>query len=424
MTMKHFYLFIFSIAISISAGAQCAGNRYVKQIFDDVDTTVDITYGSNINQAGNSQSLELDVFTPNGDVETSRPLLILAHGGSFVSGSKEASDVVSLCNDFARMGYVTSSIEYRLGMDGIPFPGPDSVAATEAVIRAYHDMKAAIRFFYKDARENGNTYGVDTNQIYIGGSSAGAIAAVHVAYLDDIAEMPTSYIDTTEPGLGGGLAGLSGNQGYPSDIQGVVSLAGAIRDTSWMQAGDVPIISLHADNDETVPYLTEVITLFGTWDIVTVSGSGHLHPRCDNLGITNCLFTLEGSNAHPVHVASAAYYDTTVMFVRNFLSSMVCGTTLDCYNTTSIVGVDDHGNDLSAYVSVYPNPANNVVNIDLAGLPAGNHQLILRNNVGQIIAQQQTSGTRTSVDLTEVPSGYYHIEIIGENWRAVKGLVK
>lgn len=420
--MRNIYLLLL-IAFSYSAGAQCTGNRYKKQIFVSVDTTLDITYGNNINQAGNSQSLELDVYEPNGDTETNRPLLILAHGGSFIGGSKDAADVVSLCADFAKMGYVCSSMEYRIGMDGIPFPGPDSVAATEAVIRAYHDMKAAIRYFYKDARENGNVHGIDTNHIYIGGSSAGAIAAVHVAYLDDISEMP-DYVDTTEAGLGGGIEGLSGNMGYPSTIQGVISLAGAVRDTSWIQPGDVPLFSAHATDDGTVPYYTDVISLSGIWDIVQVSGSGHIHPRCDNLGITNCLYTVFNGTMHPVHNGGATYYDTTVLYMRNFLSSMVCGTTLDCFSTESIVGLEDLGTDLSHQVNLYPNPAENVINLDFSSIQGGQVTITVVDAVGKLVDQIVTTNGRMALDASGYGSGLYLIELTGENWRALKQLVK
>jgi para-nitrobenzyl esterase len=420
--MKHIFT-LFLIGITIAAGAQCSGNRYVNQIFPSVDATVDITYGNNINQAGAAQSLELDVYEGTGDIETSRPLLIMAHGGSFIGGSKEATDVVDICTDFAKMGYVCTSIEYRIGMDGIPFPGPDSVDATESVIRAFHDMKAAIRFFYKDARENGNNYGIDTNQIFIGGSSAGAIAAVHVAYLDDISELPI-YVDTTAAGLGGGIAGQSGNSGYSSEIQGVISLAGALRDTSWIDAGDPPIISIHADGDATVPYGTALISLSGIWDIVTVSGSGAIHPHFDNLGITNCLHTVVGGTMHPVHAGGADHYDTTIMYVRNFLSSMVCGTALDCFNTASIVGLDDLGADLSGSINVYPNPVENQINIDLSDAPTGVTIIKMFDALGKVVYQQSTSNERIMIDASKFESGIYMIDMIGTNWTATKKVVK
>jgi carboxylesterase type B len=40
----------------------------------------------------------------------------MAHGGSFIGGSKTGTDVVPLCNDLQSLGYVVASIEYRVGM--------------------------------------------------------------------------------------------------------------------------------------------------------------------------------------------------------------------------------------------------------------------------------------------------------------------
>jgi len=419
--MKHIFT-LFLIGITVAASAQCAGNRYVKQIFSSSSVTSDIIYGNNFDRIGNATDLLMDVHEPSGDTETSRPLMIIAHGGNFLGGSKTGTDVLPLCQDFAQMGYVTASVDYRIGMDGFPFPGPDSTGATEAVIRCYHDMKAAIRYFYWDARENGNTYGIDTNMIFISGVSAGAIGAVHVGYLDDVTEIPT-YIDTTELGLGGGVEGLSGNQGYPSAIAGVVNLAGAIRDVAYIEAGDPPILSIHATGDGTVPYGTAVITLLGAFPIVQVSGSGDIHPQCDAMNITNCLWSPAGAD-HPVHIGSAPLYDTTAMYMRNFMSSIVCGTTLDCYSTLSIVGMDDLGTDLSGSINVYPNPVENQINIDLSDAPTGVTSIKMYDALGKVVFQQSTSNERITIDASKFESGIYMIDMMGSNWKATKKVVK
>src|SRR5690606_19261607 len=88
----------------------CTGGRYYTEIFSTLDSAVNITYG----QAPNGQSLELDYWKPSGDMETNRPLIIMAHGGSFIGGSKEDLAIRMLCRMYARMGYVAVSMEYRL----------------------------------------------------------------------------------------------------------------------------------------------------------------------------------------------------------------------------------------------------------------------------------------------------------------------
>ena len=56
----------------------------------------------------------MDVYTPDGDSYTERPLIIFAHGGSFWSGNKTNPMMVALCESFMKRGYVAASIQYRL----------------------------------------------------------------------------------------------------------------------------------------------------------------------------------------------------------------------------------------------------------------------------------------------------------------------
>ena len=132
----------------------CSGDRYNLEVFTSYNLTSDILYGQNINRLGNIEDLYLDIYEPTGDTATIRPLIILVHGGSFISGDKTGC-IADLCKELTKYGYVTASINYRIGMDGFPVPGPDSIGATEAVLRATHDARAAVRFFRKDFIENG-----------------------------------------------------------------------------------------------------------------------------------------------------------------------------------------------------------------------------------------------------------------------------
>lgn len=416
MRIFHTVLCLF---LCISINAQC-GDRYIKQIFSTVDVTSDILYGNNVNYTGGSEDLYLDFYEPSGDTEPLRPLIVLEHGGSFVGGTRTDGDVVSLSEDFAKMGYACTSISYRIGMAGIPFPGPDSVAATEAVIRAYHDMKAAIRFFWKDARENGNTYRIDTNNIFIGGSSAGGFAAVHVAYLDKISEMP-DWVDTTAAGLDGGLDGNSGNPGYPSDVKAVFSLAGALRDTSWIESGDLPLLSMHATLDETVPYGTDIISVI-IYDIIVVSGSSDIHRRLNNVGVENCFYSVEGT-MHPVHNGGAAYYDTTVLYMRNFLASFVCSNyNFDCFSTES-VGMQE--TSITEFeINLYPNPAQNNIWVDFKNPKNAVVQLNVYNLIGELVSSHQVNNNKALMDISNLGAGSYFVEINGESWHSSKSFVK
>lgn len=347
----------FCLGGALQAQIPCDGGRYLAEIFPSATLTSDITYGSNINLQGSQQSLELDIYEPTGDQASLRPLLLLQHGGSFMFGDKAAPDITALAEPLAKMGYVVASVEYRLGMEGMPFPGPDSSTASEAVWRAVADYKAAVRWFYKDAATNGNTYRIDTNYIFIGGVSAGAVSAVHFAYLDQDSEIP-SFIDTTKTGLGGGLEGSSGNLGYSTRVRAVVSVCGMLADTAWMHTGDEPIVSLHGTEDDVVPYGTDVISVAQFFPIFEVDGSHTVHQRADQVGIDNCLYTHYGAG-HTPHVGSQAYTDTTLAVITNFLYGYTsCGAS----SCTFVVSREDAQ---QAAVSLYPNPSQGRFQLDV-----------------------------------------------------------
>src|ERR1041385_4455225 len=232
----YFSLFILAFTISEFVSAQCGGLRYRDFMFQDSSVT-NIVYGSNVSFNNTATTLKMDVWMGKGDTARHRPLIIIMHGGNFLGGSKVGSDVLPFAQDLAKMGYVVASIDYRVGMTNFPFPGPDSVDAAGSVMRAVHDGKAAIRFFKKDVITNGNLYGIDTSNIYFMGVSAGAITALHMAYMDNMSEFPI-YADTTNHyGLHGGLEGLSGNPGYSSSFRGVIDICGAIGASFWIAAG-------------------------------------------------------------------------------------------------------------------------------------------------------------------------------------------
>lgn len=304
--------------LCLCAVAQCDGTRYRYRMFSEVEVTYGVIYGANVGSSGSNEELDMDVYLPAGDDVSDRPVVILAHGGFFLAGSNDGVDVVPLCEDLARMGYVAASISYRLGIDNV-FDLETSLQ--ESVLRGVHDAKAAVRYFRKTHAEEGNPWGIDPNRIVLGGSSAGAFIALHAAYIDDLAEVP-EIIDLTQPGLGGGLEGFSGNAGYPSDVLSIINISGAIGDADWIAEGDVPVVSTHGTADGTVPYGTGDISLLGI-NVTQVDGSWPVHIRAEEVGLDHRFITFEGAG-HVPHMTSDTYYDLTRAAVMGFTSRQVC----------------------------------------------------------------------------------------------------
>lgn len=367
-------------------------------IFSDFTVTPDLLYGSNFDLDGDDTELFVDVYEPAGDMATNRPLIVIAHGGSFISGSRTGSDVVPLCQDLSRMGYVVASMSYRLGL---PVSLNLQQPATEAVVRGFHDMKAAIRYFRKDVAENGNTFNIDPDEIYAAGVSAGGFLTLHLAYMDEVEEIP-DYLDLTLLGLTGGLEGDSGNEGYSSDVKGIVNIAGALKDTAWIHPGDEPVCSFHGTGDTVVPFDSDMLQLFGSFDVTPVDGSNAIHVRAEEVGLTNC-FEIYWQQGHVPHVGNMAYYDTTRSIISNFLSHLHCpNIELDCEYREIEINTDIDDAELDA--SMFPNPFRDQFTIRTN--QAGIRLQILDIN-GRLVHEGITSSEITTIETNSWESGLY-----------------
>src|SRR5690554_4141851 len=110
---RYLFLGVFVGLFLNNASAQdCTNGRYLTPSFT-VQKMADIQYGSNLGQDETTvEDLKLDVYLPENDVDTDRPVILLAHGGSFIGGDK--SDVEAQCTALASLGYVAVSMQYRL----------------------------------------------------------------------------------------------------------------------------------------------------------------------------------------------------------------------------------------------------------------------------------------------------------------------
>ncbi len=242
---KHVHRLVFSLLLTFFIANPVNGQkiqRYQSAIFAKADSVLNIPYGEAVNMKGNAENLLLDLYTPAGvDTVNGRPLLIFIHGGGFQNGNKSGAFSRIICNGMAQRGYVVATIDYRLGISGTK----TDADYFEAMYRAVQDGKAAVRFFRRYATK----YGIDTSQIFMMGSSAGAKTAMHLAYMDQ-AEVP-SFIDVKKMGT---LEGNSGNEGYSSKVQGVINCWGAMVNDQWINQGDQPMFHVSGTADKTVPF--------------------------------------------------------------------------------------------------------------------------------------------------------------------------
>ena len=226
--MKHFMFTVACVSLILAFVAvrpAYAATRYIDSMFDNVKTTKDVSYGT-------YNALTLDIYEPEGDTETKRAAIIWIHGGSFYAGDKSQygkNGNLGAAPEYAKRGYVSIPINYRLQNHPVVPASPDIGAATQ---QAKYDAMAAVRW----VRAHANEYRIDPNRIIVGGSSAGAWTSLYVAY------------DT-------GNVGTSGNPGIASNVAAAVSFAGGMSpgDRELITRGEPPAIFLHGANDTVVP---------------------------------------------------------------------------------------------------------------------------------------------------------------------------
>lgn len=413
------------ISTSLFSQTYCGTSRYDTEIFSTVTTTTNVTYGQNTNINNNMQTLTMNIYEPTGDAAAMRPVIIFAHGGSFIGGAKTDAEQVTLCTRFAKRGYVTATIDYRLGM-GFPI---NQTNAQKAVWRATQDMKAAVRFFRQDAATT-NTYKADPNFIFVGGYSAGAFMAVHYAYLDQSSEIPAA-IDTNQLG---GLEGNSGNPGYCSAINGVINLAGAVGDSLWMQPGDEPMVTAQGDNDGTVPYCTAMIYVSG-FPIMVVSGGGSMQIRCFNIGICNPIHTYYGQGHSADISTSPNNMDSTIALISDFVYKQIgctpsgnpanyinvqtcvpgaggqtCITTAGAQTCLVTGGVDEFVFNEST-ISIHPNPTKSQFTVKSSEFRI--RSLEIYNVYGERVYQTTLNSKQGNLNL-QLPSGMYFMKCTSE----------
>ena len=436
--MKKIYLSVVAaLALSTATQAQttpCSSGRYSSDVYTSYVTTYSITYGQNVSLNGSNDVLTLDFYEPAADTAKARPLIIWAHGGNFVSGTSKDTDVVNLSKRFALKGFACASINYRLGLT------LDSVSAVQAVVRAVQDMKAAVRFFYKD-KLTGNTYKIDTNNIFIAGSSAGAIAALHTAYLDRTCEVNT-YIKQGALDSLGGLDGYSGNQCYSQKIKGVISLCGALASYGWMEAGNLPLCSMHGTADATVIYGRGEVAPYGI-KLMYLDGSRMIYQRAQAVGVPNNFYTWYGAGHVPYVSANSSstptvYMDSAVNFVRDYLVQR-----LGCTNPAILIPNTPYGtatlypyttcttnsplsctqqtgiNKINAKLlqSVYPNPSNSDVTVVFAN-SGDMYSIELSDISGRVIKSTTSNQATYNLERNSLTAGVYFLKVSNKQGEA------
>jgi acetyl esterase/lipase len=222
---------------------------------------------------GNNTQLKLDVWYQH-DITTPQPTLVYIHGGGWIFGSKEGAVLQFL--PYLEKGWRVVNVEYRM-------------AGNSLAPAAVEDTRCALRWVFRNAKQ----WNFDTTKIVLTGHSAGGhlslIAGMlpkgtpldNQCYGDEdlrVAGIINWYgiSDVNDliagPNLKNYAAMWMGSQKDAADI------AKSVSPLTYVRAGLPPIISIHGNKDDVVPYTQSV----------------RLHKALDDAKVTNQLITING----------------------------------------------------------------------------------------------------------------------------------
>lgn len=331
------------------------GIRYLHPVFDSVSVS-NTFYGMNVTilsvpttGKGTRVPLPVSIYSPTGDTVKNRPLVIYIHTGNFlpfpqnqgtagrtVNGGALAalgmgfpvdSPLVEICTRLAKMGYVVAAIDYRTGWNPVASTQTERVnTLINAAYRGVQDFRTAVRFFKKTFKEAGNPYGIDTSKIVAWGQGSGGYVSLASSVLDNYLDIPLAskgkFIgpDITGDGFGdpyvlppvhgdiygtslginptnGDTLSLPNHVGYSSDFQLSVNMGGALPDTLWLDATDLPLISFQEPRDPFAPYKEGLVLVprgtMAPLPVVEVQGSYLAVEKARRLGLQKKMIDLK-----------------------------------------------------------------------------------------------------------------------------------
>ena len=233
----------------------------------------------------NNYQNKLDVYLPPG-VTNPVPVVIVIHGGGWIEGTKE--DRVLEMMPYLQMGFAAVNVEYRLGRVSL------APAAVE-------DCRCALHWVFANAKK----YHFDPDRVVLQGGSAGGHLALTTGMLTPAAGFDrecrasgdnywsanpgtasdprvaaivnwfgiTDVLDELHGDNAKGYAVVwVGNQSNADEI------ARRVSPINYVSGKTPPIISIHGDKDELVPYSQAV----------------RLHQALDKAKVPNQLYTIAG----------------------------------------------------------------------------------------------------------------------------------
>jgi acetyl esterase/lipase len=236
----------------------------------------DVVYGG-----ANNTALKLDIWYPR-DNPNPTPTVIFIHGGGWIFGSKEGAVYQLL--PYLEKGWRAVNVEYRMAGNSL---APGSV----------EDTRCALRWVFRNAKQ----YNFDTTKIVLTGQSAGGHLSLITGMLPDGTPLDNRcYADAKYGDVPVKVAAIVNWYGI-ADVNDLIAgpnlknyaamwmgsmpnaaeVAKSVSPLTYVRSGLPPIITIHGDKDDVVPY-AHATRLKDALDkakvpnqLVTIPGGGH-----------------------------------------------------------------------------------------------------------------------------------------------------
>jgi len=275
------FLVAFLVLFTTSCFAQTDAAAFAVSLWDYH------VYPNIVYHTANNYEAKLDVYTPPGNGAPTAVAVII-HGGGWIEGTKE-SRVMEIM-PYLQMGFAAVNVEYRLGRVS---PAPAAV----------EDCRCALHWVFANAKK----YNFDANRVVVSGGSAGGHLALTTGMLAPAAGFDRECRTGDDPiwKQAGGTAGdphvaaivnwfgitdvldeIRGpnTKGYAvvwiGDQPNAEEIAKRVSPINMVSRNNPPILTIHGDHDELVPYSQAV----------------RLHQALDEAGVVNELYTVPGGN--------------------------------------------------------------------------------------------------------------------------------
>ena len=255
---------------AISALSQ-ATSPSMLQIADRFWMQPDVVYAG-----ANNTPLKLDIWYPR-DNPNPTPTLVYIHGGGWIFGTKEGSVYQFL--PYLERGWRVVNVEYRMAGNSLA-PG------------AVEDTRCALRWIHRNAAQ----WKFDTSKIVLTGHSAGGHLSLITAmvpkgtpidnrcYGDEdlrVAAVVNWYgiTDVNDLIQGPNLKNYAAM--WMGSMPNAAEVAKSVSPLTYVRAGLPPVITIHGDKDDVVPYahatrLHDALAKANVPNkLVTVKGGGH-----------------------------------------------------------------------------------------------------------------------------------------------------